>query len=66
MLPLVDDKDPSRNWIKGRLIRLPDPTTVDQKAESGPSSSVFSGSLADYQPVRREGAETMYWVLARP
>ena len=69
MLPLVDNKDPSRNWIKGRLMRLPDPTTINQKPELGfPDRAVLSGSLADYQPVNREieGAETMYWVLARP
>lgn len=67
MLPLVDDQDPSRNWIKGRVIRLPNAATVDQKPEFGFScSSVLSGSLADYQPVKKEGVKTMYWVLARP
>jgi hypothetical protein len=69
MLPLVDDKDPSRNWIKGRLLRLPDGATVDKKPEFGwTPSSILTGSLADYQPIKKEveKAETMYWVLARP
>ena len=68
IIPHVDAKDPSRNWIKGRLIRLPDPTTSDRKSDSQfPLSSILSGSLADYQPqIKEVDTETMYWVLARP
>lgn len=68
-LPPVDRQDPSQNWIKGRLIKLPDVASADYSpARSLSPHSVLSGSLADYQPPDPDipGADTMYWVLARP
>jgi hypothetical protein len=69
-LPNVDVIDPSRNWLKGRLIQLPNPEAeATQGQTQQKATSILSGSWADYPPPeaeQRAELAAMYWVLARP
>ena len=69
-LPGVDTLDPSKNWLKGRLIQLPNPQAEAAQAQTQQrATSVLSGCWADYTPPeaeQRSELAPMYWVLARP
>lgn len=69
-LPNVDLLNPSSNWLKGRLIELPQSQVDNSSVHNQPrATSVLAGSWADYTPSEVDpGTElaAMYWVLARP
>lgn len=67
MLEDIDARNPEVNWVRGRLLRLPDAEETAPDAHA----TILSGSL---QPLSAEMAKqagnedeaTMLWVLARP
>lgn len=57
-LPDVHDQDPKGNWIKGRILLLPDLEPMNER------SAVLSGSLGPLKA--RDDATSMDWALTRP
>lgn len=63
----IDPLDPSINWVRGRLLRLP---KIDELPPNK-QTSILSGSWAslaktEQNEIDNEAQATMRWVLARP
>jgi hypothetical protein len=67
-LPDILPLDPSHNWVRGRLLRSPDPDEPppdsDSAVLSGSWAALSSGELGPGSEVTKYG--TMRWVLLRP